>query len=84
MVKMRTWLDWNMEEEPYSDEEKNLVIDELTKGLFLGEIKRRITKKELKEWFANIAMNHFGEYCPNITGSDLVEIAREFGMEVQG
>ena len=75
--------DWNMDEIPYTLEEKRQVWGELTRGLFLGEIHNGISKQELKDWFANIAIHYFGEFCPNVTGNDLTEIANEFGLEVK-
>jgi hypothetical protein len=75
--------DWNMDEIPYTLEEKQAVWGELSRGLFLGEIHNGISKQELKDWFANISMQHFGEFCPNITGNDLIEIANEFGLGVR-
>jgi hypothetical protein len=75
--------DWNMDEVPYTSQEKRQVIDELSRGFFLGEIHKGISKRELKDWFANIAIHCFGEFCPNITGNDLVEIANELGLEVK-
>lgn len=75
--------DWDMEEAPYTNQEKRLVIDEISRGLFLGEIHKKTSKKDLKNWFADVTMKHtFGEWCPDITGQDLIDIAEEFGIEV--
>ncbi len=75
--------DFYMEEIEYTQKEKRQVINELSRGFSLGEIHKGISKRELKDWFANITIHCFGEICPNITGNDLVEIANELGLEVK-
>lgn len=72
-----------MDEILYTQKEKESVLGELARGLNLHEIYNGISKQKLKSWFANIAMSHFGEFCPNVTGNDLIEIAKEFGIEVK-
>lgn len=74
--------DFDIEEIEYTDEEKNQVIDQLRIGLMLNEIQLTISKKNLKSWFADIQMHKKGDYCPNITGADLIEIAKVEGFRI--
>ena len=39
------------DEQMYTNQEEQQVIDELMRGIFLGEIKYDIHKKQLKNWF---------------------------------
>lgn len=69
------------EEKPYTDEEKEQVISELTRGIFLGEINYDSSKKQLTDWFANLCIRYRGEAYEDITCNDLYEIAKEIGFK---
>jgi hypothetical protein len=71
------------DEMEYSEEEEQQVIHELTLGLMTQEIHKIVTKKKLKSWFADVEMKKRGEFCPNITGDDLIAIAKKIGIEVE-
>ncbi|NEZ47793.1 hypothetical protein FDF74_11435 [Clostridium niameyense] len=70
------------EEIEYNSTEEMQVVDEIRIGLMLGEISPSITKKELKEWFANLQMKK-KNFCENVTGQDLVEIAKSCGIKIR-
>jgi len=74
--------DFYMEEVEYTEKEKAEVIKQIQSVLWLHKLGNKTTKKKLKSWFADVAMQHFGDYCPNITGKDLCDIAKEIGIEV--
>lgn len=75
--------DFYTEEVEYTDEEKTEVIEQIQSALWLHELENRTTKEKLKDWFARLSMKKYGEYCPDVTGNDLVEIAKEIGLEVK-
>lgn len=74
--------DFDIEEIEYTSGEKMQVIDQLRMGLMFNEIQLITTKKKLKSWFADIQMHKKGEYCPDITVADLIEIAEAEGFEI--
>lgn len=76
--------DFDIEEIEYTDEEKKEVIDQLRIGLMFNEIEVITTKYKLKNWFAEIQMIKKREYCSNITGVDLIEIAKVEGFKIIG
>lgn len=87
---------YELDEIEYTESEEQEVIKELRLGLMLGEISRKITKKQLKDWFANLQLNlsnnasdtkvkkikKKNDWCENITGQDLVEIAKSCGLKI--
>ncbi|NFJ83984.1 hypothetical protein FDA84_14960 [Clostridium botulinum] len=66
----------------YDDIEEMQVIEEIRIGLMLNEISPYINKKELKEWFANLQMKK-KNFCEDITGNDLIEIAKSCGLKIK-
>lgn len=68
------------EEKPYTDEERQQVISELSRGIFLGEINYDSSKRKLKDWFAELCIRYRGEAYEDITCNDLYEIAKEIGF----
>lgn len=74
--------DFDIDEIEYTPDEKEEVIDQLRMGLMFGEIEKDINKQRLKSWFADIQMHKKGEYCPDITGNDLIEIAANEGFRI--
>lgn len=65
----------------YTDYEEMEVIKEIRLGLMLNEIKPKLTKLELKEWFAAIQIKK-KDWCDNINCEDLVSIAKECGLKI--
>lgn len=65
----------------YTDYEEMEVIKEIRLGLMLNEIKPKLTKLELKEWFAVIQIKK-KDWCDNINCEDLVSIAKECGLKI--
>jgi hypothetical protein len=85
--KIIDYEDYEDDEIEYSQEEKSQVIGELQIGLMLNEITICTSKSKLKGWWSNIQMkkeniNGWKEYCPNISGQDLIEIAKEQGFKI--
>lgn len=74
--------DFDIDEIEYTSDEKEEVIDQLRMGLMFGEIEKDISKQRLKSWFADIQMHKKGEYCPDITGNDLIDIAENEGFRI--
>ncbi|AUN23756.1 hypothetical protein RSJ21_00190 (plasmid) [Clostridium botulinum] len=66
----------------YDDIEEMQVIEEIRIGLMLSEISPCISKKDLKEWFANLQMKK-KNFCEDITGNDLMEIAKSCGLKIK-
>ena len=71
-------------EKMYTKEEEQQVIWELNKGLNLKEISKNVTKRQLKNWFANLCMSYRGEVYGDITGQDLYDIAEKIGFKLEG
>jgi hypothetical protein len=83
--KIIDYEDYEDDEIEYSQEEESQVIGELQIGLMLNEIEICTSKKKLKAWFANIQMKKTKnniDYCPNISGQDLIQIAKEQGFKI--
>ncbi|SHJ14476.1 hypothetical protein [Clostridium magnum] len=75
--------DYDMDEIEYTQEEEAAVIAELDIDVMMGKLELRITRQKLKSWFGRIQIIKPGEFCPNITGNDLVNIARRRGFEIE-
>lgn len=69
----------NLEDEEYTYEEKEKICNELRLGLWNGEIKQQLTKKELRKWFNKIGMKY---WCKNLTLIDVIDIAEEVGFTI--
>lgn len=81
-------VDYYDEEVEYTKEEEAEVMQQLEFSLIFRELQLMTTKHKLKSWFADIQMKKSvmlrQEYCPNITGEDLVDIATKSGFKVVG
>lgn len=75
-------LEVDYEEIEYTDMEEAEVIKEIRLGLMLSEINSKISRRDLKEWFAKLQMSK-KNWCLNVTGEDLVQIAKECGLKVK-
>lgn len=77
-------LDIDFDEIEYTPDEEAEVVQQLDFALLLQELQIRTTKEALKDWFANLQFHKKGEYCPNVTGQDLIEIAKRAGFKIVG
>lgn len=75
-------LEVDYEEIEYTDMEEAEVIKEIRLGLMLNEINAKVSKRDLKEWFARLQMSK-KNWCINVTGEDLVKIAKECGLKIK-
>lgn len=71
-------------EQMYTREEEESVIWELNRGLNLKEINKNISKRKLKNWFADLCIKYRGEAYADITGQDLCDIAKKIGFNLEG